>query len=344
MKERDYSLDFLRLTAMLLVVMIHYSNYYCRYLEDVHSVSFGGAILYNGLARISVPVFFMLSGALMLNQDVNMEKLKKKILRFLLVLIFWTAFYFVWDILYMDKSFELENIVGWIFEPTKPHLWFMYAIIALYIALPFAKILVDHMGEKEENLFIVLWLFFSGGAYLLQVILSLLDLNVSLIYSVPIVQGSYYLGYFVVGNILYNRIRKGSKISSGKMWALYGITTGINIVGTFVMSYRENVYFEDFFAYRNVLVELSAVAVFVLAIQKVSVRSEKMKLWLRKLSPCLFGVYLIHILFYNILLTNVDLPAIFSWIGIPLETIGTFGVSLLAVYLIQKIPVFKKLV
>ena len=112
MKQRDDTLDLLRLGAILLVVMIHYSNYYCRYLTDVHTISFGGAILYNGLARICVPLFFMLSGALMLGRAVEPAKLKKKVLRFFSVLVVWTIFYFVWDILFMKKEFDLESYIA----------------------------------------------------------------------------------------------------------------------------------------------------------------------------------------------------------------------------------------
>jgi len=348
MKKRDDALDFLRVLAMLFVVMIHYSNYYCRYLESINGMDFAVSMIFNGLARVSVPLFFMLSGALMLASKPDVQKLKKKILRFLLVLGVWTVFYFIWDILYMKKEFKAADVIGWLFEPTKPHLWFMYAIIAIYLILPFAYILVKHMGEWEQKLFIALWLFFCGGGYLLQTILKILGVSTKLNYSIPMVQGTYYLGYFVVGNILYCWLKEEAdvlkKISSKLLWLMYGGTTIVTIVSSYLLSRKKGVYYDALFAYRNILVQIAAMSLFILAIRYVRVENDNLKKFLGKLSPCLFGVYLIHILFYNILLTNVPLTEIPAIYGIPLETIGTFVISAVVIYVFKKIPVIRDLV
>ena len=342
MKQRDDTLDLLRLGAILLVVMIHYSNYYCRYLTDVHTISFGGAILYNGLARICVPLFFMLSGALMLGRAVEPAKLKKKVLRFFSVLVVWTIFYFVWDILFMKKEFDLEQILRLPFEPLKPHLWFMYAIIALYIVLPFAKILVDHMSKQQEKWFLLLWLVFCGGGQLWIVIMDRVGYLAEVKYPLPMTQEGYYLGYFIAGHILYKQVKNGKQFSTAKTLVVYLISMLSTIAAAYLSSVKDGAYYDSFYAYRNLTVMTATLCAFVLLISKVKLKKDSTKRFLGKLSPCLFGVYLIHIVFYNILIMSVDITAFPALIAIPLETVLTVVVSLAVVVVMRKIPVVKE--
>ena len=64
--KRDYSLDFLRVVACILVIVIHVANVYCRAFTSIEQVNYVGAVIFNAIARISVPVFFMISGALLI--------------------------------------------------------------------------------------------------------------------------------------------------------------------------------------------------------------------------------------------------------------------------------------
>ena len=63
---------------MILVIVIHMSNFYCRAYGDISNVSYLGATIFNGLARISVPIFFMISGALLIKGEHDDKKYKKE--------------------------------------------------------------------------------------------------------------------------------------------------------------------------------------------------------------------------------------------------------------------------
>ena len=54
-------------------------------------------------------------------------------------------------------------------------------------------------------MFLVLWLILAGGGRLLTRVLELSSIDVGIEYMVPILQATYWLGYFISGYLLYKR-------------------------------------------------------------------------------------------------------------------------------------------
>lgn len=81
MKNRNYKLDYLRVIAMIMVVIIHIANYYCRAYSEIERESYIGALIFNAVSRISVPFFFMISGATLLNKKYDKCKNKDRIFK-----------------------------------------------------------------------------------------------------------------------------------------------------------------------------------------------------------------------------------------------------------------------
>lgn len=148
MEKRDYKLDLLRVISMVMVIVIHIANYYCRAFNSINRLSYFGALIFNTISRISVPFFFMISGATLLNKEYDKNKNKNRIITKIITLIFVTIIYFIWDKYYMDKNI---NIFSTLNAPLRKSLWFMYAIIGIYISLPFVKCMVDKMGLEEDK-------------------------------------------------------------------------------------------------------------------------------------------------------------------------------------------------
>ena len=203
MSKRDETLDFLRVISMFLVIVIHVANCYFRNYTSISSTSYLFADVFNILARVSVPIFFMISGALLIGKDQSKEKYKARIKRMLIVLGAWTLIYLLWKVLFLKDP--MPNIFYLLFTPDRAHLWFLYAIIALYIVLPFINKLAKNLDKKEENYFILLWFIFCG---IYNNIGNMAHTNY---YVLPIVAGGYYLGYFMIGSILYNRTSRKSR-------------------------------------------------------------------------------------------------------------------------------------
>lgn len=343
MKERDYTLDLIRLISIFFVVVIHVSNYYNRYLDDLDSSSYFIATLYNTLARISVPLFFMISGSLVLNEDLKERKLFHKIMHFVFVLVIWTGIYLIFDLTFMKKTFTVSEIINLIFDPLKPHLWFMYAIIALYIVTPFAQLLVQNMDEHLENTFIILWGSFTGVVQLLRITLEYFKLDADITYSIPLVQGTYYLGYYMIGCILYNRIKSGKKISSTPYIIIYMLSSMLIFLGTYFMSNYEEAYFGDLLTYRNLFIILSSTSFFIIILKNIHITVPKLQTALEKICPNLFGVYLFHIIPFDLLIRTMKITHVHALIGIPLFSLIIFLSSLIVVSVLRRIPAINRI-
>lgn len=332
MTKKDYNLDILRIISMVLVIVIHVANYYCRAFYDINAFSYFGAVVFNSVARVSVPIFFMISGALLLNKDYDVKKNKKRICKNIITLIIFTIVYLLWDYLYMNKT--NINIIGLITSPERKMLWFMYAIIALYISLPFIKAMVNGMDEYLDKLFVKLWLLLCGVVYLLKSCLSL-DLD----YLVPIVGGTYYLGYFVVGYLIY-KYQDNLKMKIKPMiWIIiFALSSLITIFLTFVISLYKQTYFSSLLAYRSLFIMLSSIAVFALVYFNIKAKESKSISFLAKHS---FGVYLVHGFLLNVLMNLLPYKDINSLIGVPICVIILLVGSLIIVMILKKIPVIK---
>lgn len=348
MKERNYAFDFIRVISMLLVIVIHLSNYYCRGFSNLSNISYLGAVIWNALARVAVPLFFMLSGVLLLNKEHNKDKYKERIIKYTLILIIWSVIYYVWHYLFHNIKFNLpKDIFIHLFQPVSRHLWFMYPLIGIYIILPFIQSMFKNITKQLENLFLYLWIISSGGVYILRLILSMFKYKVDIIYPIPIVQATYYLGYFIAGYIIYNRIKDlkdTKKVSQYSLITLI-LTSLITIILTYIISVINGGYYTSLFAYRSPLMMLSSMAVFILSvIHKDTLLKGKAVTILKKIVPYSFGIYLIHIIFFNLLTNNIKVLNVISFIGIPIFSLLIFIISYIACVIIKKIPILKRII
>ena len=87
-KVRIYYLDVLRVIACLAVVMIHSSAGFV--VKNIGSVNFWIGNLFDSLSRIGVPIFIMIPGALMLdeNYDFSFDKMFGHITKIVLFFVF----------------------------------------------------------------------------------------------------------------------------------------------------------------------------------------------------------------------------------------------------------------
>lgn len=139
MKERNYNLELIRMISFIFVIVIHVSNYYCRAYGDITIGEYSFSLLLNLLARISVPCFFMITGALLLGREESLHKHAKRVLRFLIVLLVWSVIYMIWNAVYMKDPYQIKDLL---YKPVEQHLWYLYAMIPIYLVLPFSRLCV----------------------------------------------------------------------------------------------------------------------------------------------------------------------------------------------------------
>ena len=109
------------------------------------------------------------------------------------------------------------------------------------------------------------------------------------------------------------------------------------------MTNYEETYFGDLLAYRNLFVILASTSFFIVILKNIHVTVPKLQNILKKLAPDLFGVYLFHIIPFDLLIRTVKIKYLHALVGIPFYSITVFLTSLAVVHLLRKLPVIKKI-
>ena len=94
-QKREYAFDALRVIAMIMVVVIHVANVYTRSFSSISSSSYVVSLIFSTFSRVSVPIFFMISGALLLDRKFDTKKYLKRIKKFILLIIVWDLVYLI---------------------------------------------------------------------------------------------------------------------------------------------------------------------------------------------------------------------------------------------------------
>lgn len=137
MKKRVLSLDLARVLAILGVVAIHTENITASKTNYLGGTSWWLANTIHSLISVSVPLFIMISGALLLHKkNLSKKYVFHKIINQLLPpLLFWWIFFFLWNnraLIFVD--FKL--IFSEFFYTNIGHLYFLQIIIGLYLVGP----------------------------------------------------------------------------------------------------------------------------------------------------------------------------------------------------------------
>lgn len=162
-KEHVFYIDFLRIFGMFCVVFLHEAGVAMNRLTT--DLDFELLNIAEGLVYAAVPLFFMISGYLILSSkrttDVSVL-LGKRLPRLLVPLVCWSLATSVWQGHLADDysvSSIVQRFLPFLNGPVVVHFWFMYTLIALYLASP-VLYGVNHLDRK-------------GRIYLLVVILIL---------------------------------------------------------------------------------------------------------------------------------------------------------------------------
>lgn len=325
-KKREYTFDVLRVIAMIMVIIVHVSNLYSRYYGLISNSSYLLSLTFNTISRISVPLFFMISGALLLDRSFNKDKYIKRILRFLIVIVVWDIIYLVWEYLFFGTTYNKLYTLS--FEPFRSHLWFLYTIIVLYIIQPLLKFLLDKLNSKQKMILFIIWFLMGTFSMFFPVITE---------YYTTVC----YIGYFILGKYLYDFITNNDL---SKYNVILIIMTLLCFIASIFLNYsasvRLNMFYNSFFAYRTPYIILASILFFILVYNLVH-NKEHNKI-IKLLSDLSFGVYLIHGIFLDITFKVFNYRDFNSLIGIPLFVFIIFIFSVLSVYLLRKSKLLKK--
>lgn len=279
--QSQFGLSFLRILATFSVIVIHVSGPLIIKFGKVSMFDWHVANFYDSISRYSVPVFFMISGALLLGKDYQLaEFLKKRFGKIIIPFLIWSLLYSLLNrYVYREESFNIIKVIKDIFYGSKYHLWFVYTLLGVYLTVPVLRRWIKNAPEKEILYVLIIWL--------ITLTLTIPNLNIYF----PKIDFTYFsgfIGYFILGYYL-------SLFKFKKMLSLILIFLGslITILGTYYFTVKYDKFYYYFYEYLCLNTLMVSSGVFML-FNRLHCNQPKIRSIVLHLNTTCFGIYLMH--------------------------------------------------
>jgi len=335
--------DILRAVAAFAVVVIHVSALVVQSLIG-NSFNWWTADFFHASVMWAVPVFVMISGALLLDPKRDYTTrgfLARRASRVLAPLVFWSAFYLALRIMHGDLSLE-RGLVLLLFGRPYSHMWYLYMIVGLYLITPVLRVFLA-AAKPQEVKYAVYMAFALGIIYSHLFLLLELGIPLAVIIFVPFI--SYYLAGYAL------KTARPGKTGSAALAALFGASIVVTAAGTGWM----RLHMPGFHAWKILCYQLSptviamSISIFVLFSRLEDANGKMMKGLIRVcefIAPYSLGIYIIHPLAMIALQALLGMNGLFlgALVGIPLTSLIVFIVSLTACRVIALVPYLRTVI
>jgi len=346
---RYFYMDAIRAFACLAIIMIHVSAEFA--VQELGTIEFWFGNVFDSISRVGVPLFVMISGALMLDEQYaySMRKLKAHAFKLLCFYLFWSSAYAlcfsVLSPLMKGKPISFIN-VAWDIVHGYYHLWFSPMMIGVYLLLPLLRLWVRKANMKQVEYFLLLALLFAG--FLPQCFAILTCINPLFAKLNSLLERLYmhypvgFSAYFVLGWYLNN---KEFSIKASSYRIALALASAVTILGTYLLfryTHTEQYVFYDNFSL-NILV--AAVAVFMLCKMRFSDAeriSRPARALISVISKYSLGIYAVHAAVIAVVMRLF--AGMHVLIMLPCAFIISAALSLAASFAISKIPFFKRFI
>jgi len=342
---RIFYFDFLRAVAIFAVIVLHFSADAAGQYHKIAASDWFSAAFYNGLTRGCVPLFVMLSGALLLspNKVISIKEVfSKRLPKLIIPLAAWSIIYETLQFT-TDKGygkFQLIPALKAFYQgPLVFHFWFLYMMIGIYFIYPIINAFIRAATKSQVQYFILLWFMVNS---VLGVAGPAFNLNI----GIELNCFTGYIGYFVLGYYL-NAYEFTSRQLSW-IYLLTALALTSSIAGIVLLQYYGYHGFTDL-AESDFTpdIPLAMSGVFLLA--KNHSFNIKPGWWQRTLSQISkesYGIYIVHVLFVRLLFDKIYLDFRFGdgcllW-TVLVKTVIVLILSLGLTKLIRMVPFLRQ--
>lgn len=276
----------LRNIATFAVIVLHVTAPFVLKFNKISFASWQLANLLDSMLRFGVPVFVMISGAVLLdrNEPLNVF-LSKRLKRIFLPFLFWSIIYFIFIYSGYFQKFSVAQLAqiltDKLLKGTYYHLWYIYMILGVYLFVPIVRKWVQNSTKQELHYFLILWaitLFINTDA-------------AKYIPSIEVLYFSKYLGYLVLGYYLDKHVEI-NRSRSALYLMLFALGVTLTLVSTSYLSITANKLNITYYNYLSPNVCLMAIGLFLLGKSSL----QKTNTVLINLDRHSYGIYLVHVL------------------------------------------------
>ncbi|MFI3281212.1 MAG: acyltransferase [Rikenellaceae bacterium] len=359
----------LRIVSCFLVVLAHCCD---PFVSGLSVEGFNAGALWGTLCRVSVPMFIMISGVLLLPTNLGVgEFYSRRLKRILVPFVFWSLvspwlFYLfthsvdtVNPTVIADNHTLLATIQAsylWLFNfsySTIPY-WYIYMMIGVYLIIPLISDWLRKASRRDLHIVLGIWIFTTCLPYI-QAALPMVgyagnygsmgiygECSWNMFTTFQYMGG--FLGYALLAHYLVryplswslskSLIIGGLAFAAGYLITLYGFHfTRDNYPENFNM-------LEVIWSFTNINVVMMTVAIFIV-MQKIEFRPRK---WVSSLSAATYGVFLVHFIVvhmvYEALFQNFAFNPIWQIFVIG---VVSFALTSAIVLGLRTVPLFRRL-
>lgn len=292
-KKTDY-INVLNVIAMFAVVMLHTNSCFWNYSTDKYWFE---ANLIESVMYYGVPIFFMISGATLLDykerystKEFFVKRIKKTVIPF----VFWSIFGVYFNILIKTidiSQVTLEYILHGIYRTNIVAVyWFFTPLFCMYLALPLFASVSKQDKMRVFSYLTIVGIIINSGFPFLSYFFKWFPYNGSVELNVT----SSYIIFVLLGYLLNNIDFK--PIIRILIYLIGIVGLGIHAIGVYVLSTRDGNINRDFKGYTSVQSIMYAVGIFVF-IKNITPYIYKSKLICKLINfvkKYTFGIYLLH--------------------------------------------------
>jgi surface polysaccharide O-acyltransferase-like enzyme len=339
--KKNY-IDYLRIVAIIAAITIHVTADYYTKFSMIKNIDWWFANLLNSASRFAVPLFVMISGAVLIGKKYEpVEFYSKRVRRLLPAIIFWNIFYVGFS---FCKGMSINSLI-WQLKigllasgKAYYHLWYLSMFACLMLFVPYINKLLtgEKLNYNDFKILSLLFLFFFTLNGISSILMSIKGIKMNWFKSFP-----WFIAYFVAGHFL-DKHKELLTLSVKNIF--FALTLLITFGATINFYYANHLgLFKDnlFLNSAGPFVFLITIIIFQLA--RLAFQDVNENKIIAKIAECTFGIYLIHpvfLYFFKKLLPSYDTRGVFY---IPLVIVLTFFISFFTIATLRRFSFFKSI-
>lgn len=358
-KWKQIDIELMRIIACFFVIFNHTetNGYFLFSLYDKHSLQFWIYLFLSVFCKFSVPLFFTISGALMLDREPEpLNRLwRYRILKMVIILVTWSLFYFFVEV--YSGSFQLdfrEFVIQLYSFSWNYSFWYLYAYISMLMTLPLLQRIVKALTNRDFVYILILVICFSSLLPVTEFILWQGKYNLNWNFRLQWLCTDIFiypcLGYFLKARLKRFWTRK-------RIVLLWLTNIGTIIIAGYLTYVKSNITGildeSNSQSFHSVFAMINCATIFVTSEYICSNYNfpDYVKRMICSIGACTFGIYLLHVfykekitaitqlwnIFHHQLGLNYMLTA-FLYCGI------VFVLGYITTILLKRIPVLNKII
>lgn len=361
-KERIIFLDYLRVVACFMVLLVHSIEPFYLGGEGTYIATHSDALwvtFIDSALRCAVPLFIMTSSYLLVPiKGDTTTFFKRRFTRVAIPFIIWSILYAVVPMWgsggEVDTEANLSRLI-FNFTPHSGHLWFVYMLLGIYLVMPIISPWLERVSKRGERIFILVWLLSTAVPFIRHAASDTGNAEVWGEASWNEFGMLYYTSGFIGYVVAAHYIRKYIDWSAAKtlIVAIPMFIIGYLIVALPFYSQLSDSYpisgtidlavaWERSWCFATTGVALTAISLFL--IFKLITKPCRIYPLVERLSKLSYGIYLVHIFILVALFDAVSHWGLSTPFVMLLTATLTFIISALMTRLIALLPKSKYII